>query len=408
MYVIGGGAAGMMAAITCAEFADVTIVEHNEKLGKKIYITGKGRCNLTNNCDAQDVISNTIRNPKFLFSAVYGFDSYMVMDFFEGMGLKLKTERGKRVFPVSDHSSDVIKTLQKALHNRGVKVLLNKSVINILCKDNKVTGIETNDHTIYEADAVILASGGASYPSTGSDGSGYKLAEKCGHTISRLTPSLVGIKTKEEYVANMAGLSLKNIKMSVYNGDRKVFEDVGEMLFTHTGISGPLCLSASSIANESLFENDCDIYIDLKFALSYDKLDERILRDWQMIPNKEFKNSLNKLLPSAIIDAVILQSKINPQKKVHDINKEERKRLLETLKGFKLTSCGLCGFKEAVITRGGILVSEVDPNKMQSKIVNGLYFAGEILDVDALTGGFNLQIAFSTGHLAGLYAGKDD
>ncbi len=392
----------MFAALGAAEAGHrVTILEQNEKLGKKIYITGKGRCNLTNACDTEEIFAHVPRNAKFLYSAIYTYDNFRVMDFFEANGMPVKTERGNRVFPVSDHSSDVISTLQKALEKAGVEVLLHTKVTEILSKDGKITGVRLKNGEKRTADAIILATGGKSYSSTGSTGDGFVFAEQLGHKIEEPVPSLVPMTVLEDYCMQMQGLSLRNVQATIREGGKVFFEEFGEMLFTHFGVSGPLMLSASSVVNDRLRKKNLSLTIDLKPALSEEQLDARILRDFEENKNRQFKNSVKGLLPAKMIPVVISLSGIDPEKKINGITKQERKKLVECIKAFPLTLTGLRGFNEAIITRGGVSVKQVDPSTMESKLVKGLYFAGEILDVDAYTGGFNLQIAWSTGYLAG-------
>lgn len=392
----------MFAALGAAEAGHrVTILEQNEKLGKKIYITGKGRCNLTNACDTEEIFAHVPRNAKFLYSAIYTYDNFRVMNFFEANGMLVKTERGNRVFPVSDHSSDVISTLQKALEKAGVKVLLHTKVTEILSKDGKITGVRLKNGEKRTADAIILATGGKSYSSTGSTGDGFVFAEQLGHKIEEPVPSLVPMTVLEDYCMQMQGLSLRNVQATIREGGKVFFEEFGEMLFTHFGVSGPLMLSASSVVNDRLRKKNLSLTIDLKPALSEEQLDARILRDFEENKNRQFKNSVKGLLPAKMIPVVISLSGIDPEKKINGITKQERKKLVECIKAFPLTLTGLRGFNEAIITRGGVSVKQVDPSTMESKLVKGLYFAGEILDVDAYTGGFNLQIAWSTGYLAG-------
>ena len=425
IIVVGGGAAGMLAAYFAAAAGNkVTLLEKNEKLGKKIYITGKGRCNLTNACDVEELFLNVKSNSKFLYSAFYGFDNSMVIDFFESHGMPVKVERGNRVFPVSDKSSDVIFALQRALKEKKVEVSLHTEVSK-LCYEKitdtkadeeaadkktelKITGVILKDGTTMAADAVIVATGGLSYPSTGSTGDGYKMAEDAGHTVTECTPSLVPFNVKEEWVKSLQGLSLKNTAISIYSGKKKLYEDFGEMLFTHFGVSGPMILSASASIKQSLIKQPLDMYIDLKPALTQEALDKRILREFEEAKNKQFKNSINKLLPAKMIPVIIELSGIDPDKKVNEISKEERNRLLMLFKKLPVTLNGPRGYNEAIITKGGIKVKEINPSTMESKLVNGLYFAGEVLDLDAYTGGFNLQIAWSTGYLAGTSAAVDD
>lgn len=392
----------MFAALGAAEAGHrVTILEQNEKLGKKIYITGKGRCNLTNACDTEEIFAHVPRNAKFLYSAIYTYDNFRVMEFFEANGMPVKTERGNRVFPVSDHSSDVISTLQKALEKAGVEVLLHTKVTEILSKDGKITGVRLKNGEKRTADAIILATGGKSYSSTGSTGDGFVFAEQLGHKIEEPVPSLVPMTVLEDYCMQMQGLSLRNVQATIREGGKVFFEEFGEMLFTHFGVSGPLMLSASSVVNDRLRKKKLSLTIDLKPALSEEQLDARILRDFEENKNRQFKNSVKGLLPAKMIPVVISLSGIDPEKKINGITKQERKKLVECIKAFPLTLTGLRGFNEAIITRGGVSVKQVDPSTMESKLVKGLYFAGEILDVDAYTGGFNLQIAWSTGYLAG-------
>lgn len=407
VIVVGGGAAGMMAAYAAAENGhSVTLLEQNEKLGKKLFITGKGRCNLTNASDMEQVFANVMSNRKFLYSAFYSYDNMQVISFFETNGMPVKTERGNRVFPVSDHSSDVIAALSRALSKQNVKVLLHTKVKELLVEEalegkQKVTGVELSDHTKMQADAVIVATGGLSYPSTGSTGDGYRMAEQTGHKMVTLTPALVPFETKEAWVKDLQGLSLRNVTVSICSGKKKLYEDFGEMLFTHFGVSGPLVLSASGSIRPREFEKVLSMYIDLKPALDQEQLDHRILREFDEMKNKQFKNALVHLLPAKMIPVMIALSGIDPETKVNEISRGQRQHLLELFKKFPLTITGLRDFKEAIITKGGISVKDVNPSTMESKRVEGLYFCGEVLDLDALTGGYNLQIAWSTGHLAG-------
>lgn len=407
--VIGGGAAGMMAACAAAEKGHrVTLFEQNEKLGKKLYITGKGRCNLTNACEKEELFQNFVRNGKFLYSSVCAFDNFAVMEFFRNCGLRLKTERGNRVFPASDHSSDVIRALERRLAKDDVAVCLGRRVTELICRDGAIAGIRhcggntRAGEASHFCDAVIVASGGASYPSTGSDGSGWKLCGKAGHTVTDIRPALVPMTVKEDYIRELQGLSLKNITFSVRNGKKTLFREFGELLFTHFGISGPVVLTASSRIADKYLGGETAFEIDLKPALSEEQLDARIRRDFGENSNRQFKNSLSALLPAKLIPVMIALSGIDPEKKVNSVTREERKNLLRLLKHFPGTITGLSGFQEAVITRGGIPVKEVNPSTMESKLLPGLYLCGEMLDVDALTGGFNLQIAWSTGYLAGI------
>lgn len=399
----------MMAAYAAAESGHaVTLLEQNEKLGKKLFITGKGRCNLTNASDMEQLFANVVSNRKFLYSAFYSYDNEQVISFFESHGMPTKTERGNRVFPVSDHSSDVIAALSTALRGQHVEVLLHTKVNRLLLEkrdeEKRVTGVELADHTKMHADAVIVATGGISYPSTGATGDGYRMAEESGHKMVSPTPALVPMEMKEPWVRDLQGLSLRNVRMSVTRGKKKLYEDFGEMLFTHFGVSGPMILSASASIKQSLIKQPLDMYIDLKPALTQEALDKRILREFEEAKNKQFKNSINKLLPAKMIPVIIELSGIDPDKKVNEISKEERNRLLMLFKKLPVTLNGPRGYNEAIITKGGIKVKEINPSTMESKLVNGLYFAGEVLDLDAYTGGFNLQIAWSTGYLAGTSA----
>ncbi len=394
----------MMAALSAAKSGgSVTIFEKNEKPGKKIYITGKGRCNVTNACDVTDYFDNVMRNPRFLYSAVYGFDNHAVMDFFEENGCHLKVERGDRVFPVSDHSSDIIRTLFNAVKKAGVKVLLEVEVFSVETRDGRasvVTYSKKNEPiTREEFDAIIVCTGGMSYPSTGSTGDGYRFAKDLGHTIIPLRPSLVPFEIEESWCKDLQGLSLKNVGLKLFLDKKKpVYEEQGEMLFTHFGISGPLVLTASCYYDR---DKQGRLLLDLKPALDEDKLDKRILRDFDDAPNRQFKNSLGGLFPSKLIPVMIELSGIDPEKPVNSITREERRAFGGLIKNVPMTIKGTRDFNEAIITRGGVNVKEIDPSTMESKLIPGLYFAGEVLDIDTKTGGFNLQVAWSTGHLAG-------
>lgn len=404
VIVIGGGAAGMMAAITAARKGlRVTLIEKNEKLGKKLFITGKGRCNITNAGDSEDLFNSIVTNKKFMYSSLNGFSNYDVLGFFDELGLPIKIERGNRVFPESDHSSDVISALNKELRRQKVDVRLNTVVKDIIVKDNRACGVVTvfgNVDEKIDADYVIVATGGNSYQSTGSTGDGYRFARKLGHDVTSILPALVPFTVKEEWEADLQGLSLKNISITVYDGPKELYSDFGEMLFTHFGVSGPVILSASSFVAGKLKGRNLKLVIDLKPALSFEQLDERILRDFDEEKNKSFKNSLDKLLPKKLIPVVVMLSGIEGNKKVNEITRTERQKLVKLLKEFELTLTGLRGFNEAIITQGGVNVKEINPSTMESKIVKNLMFAGEVLDVDAVTGGFNLQIAWSTGYAA--------
>lgn len=405
--IVGGGAAGMMAAVRAAENGhDVTLFEKNEKLGKKIFITGKGRCNVTNACDIDMLFQNIVTNEKFMYSAFYSFTNDQMMEFLEQEGCVLKTERGDRVFPKSDHSSDIIRTMENAMKRRGVKVLLNTSVKRLMTSGDGVTGLVTKDGKEWQFDSVIVATGGVSYPLTGSTGDGYRFAAEAGHQIKEALPALVPLEAEETFCKELMGLSLKNVSIRLVAGKRKLYEGFGEMLFTHFGVSGPLILSASSFYTGYKKGDPVILYIDLKPALSEEQLDKRILRDFEDNKNKQFRNAISGLFPSKLIPVMIERSGIEPEKKVNEISKEERKGFVKMIKEFPLHITGTRGFQEAIITQGGVNVKEIDPSTMQSKLVKGLYFAGEVLDVDALTGGFNLQVAWSTGYLAGENAGN--
>ena len=430
--VVGGGAAGMMAAYSAsAGFNEVILLEKNEKTGKKIYITGKGRCNVTNDCEPDEFFKNIVSNPKFMYSAYYGFDQSALMRFIEESGCPLKTERGNRVFPVSDHSSDVIKALNRALESAKVKVRLNTTVKNINVEidgeQKRATGVTLSDGERIDCDRVILATGGLSYASTGSTGDGHRMLKELGHTITECRPALVPLTVMEgNECAAMQGLSLKNVavrmtkpekddsitvankNVAVGAGKKKkvsvIYEGFGEMLFTHFGLSGPLILSASSEYAKYIQKSGCRdalLHIDLKPALSFEQLDNRVLRDFDNAKNKDFRNVLGGLLPSSLIPVIIKRCGISPDRKVHDITKEERLIFVRCTKDLVMHINGTRGYNEAIITQGGVSVKEIDPSTMESKIIGGLFVAGELLDIDAYTGGFNLQIAWSTGYAAG-------
>lgn len=404
VLVVGGGPAGMMAAIQAAKQGNtVTLLEQNEKLGKKLFITGKGRCNVTNDCDVTELFDSVVSNKKFLYSAFYSFSNQDVKDFFEEQGLRLKVERGRRVFPASDKSSDVIKALGNALKKLEVKIRLRTRVDQVLTENDIVCGVRLSDGECLNADKVILATGGVSYKSTGSDGSGLVMAEKLGHQVTKLRPGLVGMCTKEAWVRDMQGLTLKNVAVSIgkKQGKRPLYEDFGELLFTHYGVSGPMILSASSRLGDELEKEDLYIKIDLKPALSKEQLDSRILRDFEERKNADLSNAMVHLLPKSMIPVMLHVCGLDPAKKVNEVTRGEREQLVKGMKEFPLTINGLRDIQEAIITRGGVSVKEVDPSTMESKIVKNLYLAGEMLDLDALTGGYNLQIAWSTGYLAG-------
>ena len=402
--IIGGGAAGMYAGIFAARAGhSVQIFEKNEKLGKKLFITGKGRCNLTNGADMEQFFQAVCRNEKFLYSAFYGHTNTMVMEQFEDFGVPLKTERGERIFPVSDHSSDVISALARALEKAGVQVHLNTKVQEVLYSgDGHVRGVKTDGGQTILSDAVIVATGGLSYPSTGSTGDGYTFAKAAGHTIMDCCPSLVPLEVKESFVKQLQGLSLRNVEIRLLEDGKEKYRNFGEMLFTHFGVSGPLVLSSSAYLVPLKQEKEYRLLLDLKPALSEKQLDDRVLRDFNENKNKHFKNALGKLFPSKLIPVMIVLSGIHEDKKVNEISREERERFVRLIKNMPMTITASRGYNEAVITRGGVSVREINPSTMESKKVKGLYFIGEVLDLDALTGGFNLQIAWSTAYAAAM------
>lgn len=442
VIIVGGGAAGMICACEAAKAGHrVTLIEKNEKLGKKIYITGKGRGNLTNAGDQDTLMKSVVSNPKFLYSAFGEFNNFDTMDYFTNLGLKIKVERGGRVFPESDHAYEITDVLKREMNRLKVKVVLNTAVTGLITEQvaaagvageaagtaadeekdlkqdrwaakkknkgpvKKITGVLISRGPMSKpeelrADAVVLATGGLSYPSTGSTGDGHRWAVELGLAVTDTHPALVAMKTKEDF-KDMAGLSLKNCAITVFDGTKKVYEDFGEMLFTHTGVSGPMILSASSHCAKRVSDHELSLKLDLKPALDRQQLDARILRDWENEKNRDFENSLSGLLPRSIIPAVVKQTGITPVKKVHDITKEEREKLVEAVKAFAMTLTGLEGYEQAIITQGGVNVSEINPKTMESKKVSGLFVVGELLDVDAVTGGFNLTIAWSTGVAAG-------
>ena len=403
VIVIGGGPAGIMAAGIAAHRGNsVVLCEKNDRLGRKILISGKGRCNITNDTDIEGLIENTPGNGNFLYSAFYTFSNQDLIEFFNQLGLETKVERGGRVFPVSDSAKDVVAALIKFLNKNNVSIRKNSPVKSIQVENGSVSGVDLTDGTVLGADSVILAVGGMSYPGTGSTGDGYEMAKKLGHTITTLQPSLVPLVTKEEWVRDLQGLSLKNISVTFKNNKGKeIYSDFGEMIFTHFGVSGPVILSASRHLLSYDFK-DVKLSIDLKPALSEEKLDERVQRDFDKYSRKQFKNSLEELLPQKLIPVMIFLSGIDQYKPVHQITKEERKKLVSLLKHLEVTIMAARPIKEAIVTAGGIKINEINPATMESKKVKGLHFAGEIIDVDAYTGGFNLTIAFSTGYLAGM------
>ena len=440
IVIIGGGAAGMMAAIAAAgadkeKKHNIYLIEKNEKLGKKLFITGKGRCNVTNACEIEKIFENVMEHSKFLYSAVYGFDNDAVMRFFEEAGCPLKTERGQRVFPKSDHSSDIIKVLEQRLKRLEVNVLLDTEIKEIHVKEllensqeenkdsdqnkktkkkgnyrSQVASVElfykkTGKKIVKNADRLIIATGGCSYVLTGSTGDGFRFAKDCGHHIVATSPALVPFVIQESWCHALQGLSLKNVQAAIETEGKQIYSNFGELLFTHYGVSGPLILSGSSHYVHKLCENKkTRLLIDLKPALTYEQLDKRILREFEENKNRQFKNAIGKLFPSKLVPIMPILSQINPDKKVNEITKEERERFVKTIKQMELTITGLRDYNEAVITKGGVATNEISPSTMESKLVKNLYFAGEVIDLDALTGGFNLQIAWSTGHLAGISA----
>lgn len=423
--VIGGGAAGMLAAYSAAKHGhQVILLEKNEKLGKKVFITGKGRCNVTNACEVEDLFKNVISNPKFLYSSFYSFDNQAIVDLLADYGCNTKVERGDRVFPVSDHSSDVIAALTRALKAYKVDIRLNTEVAQVCMKsetaesasyvlddaaeqkknngmNRQVVGVKTQKGEMIPADAVIVCTGGVSYASTGSTGDGYRFAEEAGMSLTEAKPALVPLECREEWCEELMGLSLRNVQVTILDGKKKIFQEFGEMLFTHFGVTGPLILSASSHYVKKYYGKELPLYIDLKPALSAEQLDKRVLRDFEENINKQFKNAVGGLFPSKLVPVMIRLSGIDPDKKVHEISKEERQHFVQLIKNLPLTITGTRSFAEAIITQGGVKVKDVNPSTMESKTVSGLYFAGEVLDLDAVTGGFNLQIAWSTGYLAG-------
>lgn len=414
VLIIGGGAAGMMAGVFAARnHHEVHILEKNEKLGKKVFITGKGRCNVANACDTEELFPAVMSNPKFLYSGFYSFGPQDVMNFFEEAGVPLKVERGNRVFPQSDHSSDIIRALERELKKAGAKVHLHTAVKEVVkeqitdpetgTEKEKITGVILTDGTFMEGDAVIVATGGFSYQSTGSTGDGYRFAKELGLKVTDISPSLVPLKTKEDYIPKLQGLSLKNTGLIIKNGKKVLYEDFGEMMFTHFGVTGPMILSASAHIGAKLAKapnGELSAYLDLKPALTREQLDARILREFEAGQNKQFKNVIGVLFPSSMTPVMLELGGIPADKKIHDISREERQHFIDLIKAFPFTITGMGEFKEAIITKGGVSVKEINPGTMESKKISGLYFAGEVLDLDAVTGGYNLQIAWSTAYLA--------
>ena len=442
VLIIGGGAAGMMAGVFAARnHHEVHILEKNEKLGKKVFITGKGRCNVANACDTEELFPAVMSNPKFLYSGFYSFGPQDVMNFFEEAGVPLKIERGNRVFPQSDHSSDIIRALERELKKAGAVIHLHTAVKEIVkesetdsasenqsqnefrneaadqesakAKDKagkadntvkeKITGVILEDGTFIKGDAVIVATGGFSYQSTGSTGDGYRFARELGLKVTDISPSLVPLKTKEDYIPKLQGLSLKNTGLIIKNGKKVLYEDFGEMMFTHFGVTGPMILSASAHIGAKLAKapnGELSAYLDLKPALTKEQLDARILREFEAGQNKQFKNVIGVLFPSSLTPVMLELGGIPAEKKIHDISREERQHFIDLIKAFPFTITGMGEFKEAIITKGGVSVKEINPGTMESKKISGLYFTGEVLDLDAVTGGYNLQIAWSTAYLA--------
>lgn len=406
ILIIGGGAAGMAAAVFLGEkHHQVHLFEKNEKLGKKLFITGKGRCNITNTCDDETFFKSVVTNSKFLYSAFYGYSNQDVVSFFESLGLAVKEERGGRIFPVSDHSSDVIRVLEKRMKELDVKVHLKSEAEALLTEEggegeHKIRGIRLRNGAEIMGDKVIVATGGFSYQATGSTGDGYTFAKETGHTVTQLRPALVPIATKEEYVTQMQGLALKNIRFTVKDGKKVLYDDFGELLFTHFGISGPLVLTASSYIGKKLEKKELQGYIDLKAALTEEQLDARLLREFEAGINRQFKNVITGMFPAKLYPVILELGGIAPDKKVNEITRKERQDFIYLVKHFPLTLVELRPFREAIITQGGVKVKEINPKTMESKLVKGLYFIGEVLDLDAVTGGFNLQIAWSTAKAA--------
>lgn len=406
VIVIGAGAAGLIAAGKASEKADVILIEKNERVGMKIGITGKGRCNLTNSADIEDFIKQYPRNAKFLYSALYNFTNYDIIELVEKYGVKTKVERGGRVFPVSDKAVDVVKALRKYALVNGAE-LVHDDVKSLIIENGEIKGVKTRRGEI-KADKVIVCTGGKSYPKTGSAGDGYKFASEAGHTIIEPKASLIPLITEEKWVRDLMGLSLRNIRISAFNmKNKKVFSDFGEMLFTHFGISGPVVLSMSAYLN-NIGKEKYRIEIDLKSALDEEKLTARLMRDFEKYNKKHLINALDDLLPKALIPVVIDIAGIKPHKSVNEITREERASLVRALKHFPLTATGVRPVEEAIVTSGGVSVKEINPSTMESKLVKGLYFAGEVIDIDGYTGGFNLQAAFSTGYLAGESASSEE
>ncbi len=408
VIIIGGGAAGLMAAVSASwDHKRVILLEKNEKLGKKLFITGKGRCNVTTACPPEEFLENVMTNPRFLYSSFKRFDNQSMISFLEDCGLELKTERGQRVFPASDHSSDVIRVLRDACRKGGVDIRLNSHVSRIHCREGAFSSVELQNGEMIPGDSLILACGGKSYPSTGSDGEGYALASSLGHKIREPQPSLVPFIMEETWCKDLMGLTLKNVSIRVKDGKKMVYEGFGEFLFTHFGVSGPLVLTASTRLGKfqkALKEGRLSLILDLKPSLTEEQLDRRFLREFDTFRNKKIPNVMDTLLPGKMTPVFLARAEMDPEKRVRDVSKAERRRMVSLMKNLPMHIRGLRGFEEAIVTRGGVEVKEVDPATMASRIVPGIYFAGEMLDVDAVTGGFNLQIAWTTGYTAGKFA----
>ena len=402
VIVIGGGPAGMMAAFAAAENGHrVLLLEKNEKLGKKLYITGKGRCNVTNACERDKFFENIVSNPKFLYSAYHACDNRKLMEVIKNAGCPLKVERGERVFPVSDHASDITAAFQRLLKEKGVQIRLHTTVLDVAAKDGQVSGVRLAAGSMLTADAVVAATGGLSYQTTGSTGDGYGMAQTYGHTVKECAPALVPMETAEDWCRSLQGLSLKNVTLTMTCKKKQIYQGFGEMLFTHFGVSGPLVLSASSYYNRCKEKDSIWLAIDLKPALSVEQLDKRFLREFEENHNRQIKNVLGNIYPAKLVPVMLLVCDIGGEQRVGEVTRRQRQRLVEVTKNLSMQVKRLRGFDEAIITQGGVAVKEINPSTMESKLVQGLYFAGEVLDVDALTGGFNLQIAWSTGYLAG-------
>ncbi len=403
IIIIGGGAAGMAAAIFAAKpDNEIHIFEKNEKLGKKLFITGKGRCNFTNVCDNDELLKNVVSNPRFMFSSFSDFTSYDAVDFFEGLGVKTKVERGRRAFPLSDHSFDIINAMARAIKEKSIRLHLNTEVSSLVIENDEVRGVVLKDGKKITADAVVVATGGLSYASTGSTGDGYRFARECGHKVTATRPALVPFEIKENFAKELQGLSLKNVSMTIKKGKKILYNEFGELLFTHFGISGPLVLSASSIVGKELDKGELELYLDLKPALSEEQLNNRLLREFKEGINKQFKNVTQSLFPAKLLPVMLELSGISPETKVNAITKEQRAGFVQLIKRLRMTITALRSYNEAVVTQGGVSVREVNPSTMESKKTGGLYFIGEVLDVDAFTGGYNLQIAWSTAHKAAM------